>query len=408
MIGFPARISPRAAITCFIGMNLFTNGAANAAPEIPEGWNLSASAGEATNSEVYVYGQDNGVLSVIKTPMTAISNPRSIAQALDLDNCKGLGNAAMRDKHGGPWFQTVGPSGIHCNLFITQGDGQAYAILTLEQNPTQSNALDFATAIIRDKKGLRVDGGVARASGAAPKEPVSSAQAGNNNAALQKAIAAVPAANRPVAMVTRQEAQNSGGYVYYVYQPWMLFANGWATDSRCYDWDPRFLAPTPASLGTAGKRCELVKWRKTGTEYYFQDEDGSWDDAGKGAKLYAFTAGQQVEADLENTSGAGTAPVTGMISVNTIWSGKLKMSKTGFIQTDWANQTGISGGGFGGGASGGGTSSGRYYVNGYLIAVGDDRGGVSVGFIAGSHDENQPRYTYIYLNGDLYWPPEKK
>jgi hypothetical protein len=206
-------------------------------------------------------------------------------------------------------------------------------------------------------------------------------------------------------MVTRREGQSSGGLTYYTYKPWMLFSNGLATDSACYDWDPRFLAPTATSLGNSGKQCDFVKWRKTGAIYQFQDEEEGWEDSEDGAKLYPFAPGQRIEVDLENMSGAGTAPVSGAISVNTIWSGTLRMTKGGLIQSDWANQTGISGGGFGGSSSGGGSNvSGRYYTDGYLIAVQDAQGGISVGFIAGSNDEGQPRYTFIYLNGDLYWP----
>jgi hypothetical protein len=100
--------------------------------------------------------------------------------------------------------------------------------------------------------------------------------------------------------------------------------------------------------------------------------------------------------------------VTGMVSVNTVFRGGLQMTASGFMQSDWSNDTGISGAGIGGGASGSGVNlAGRYYADGYLIAVSDARGTIKIGFIAGSHDEGERRYTHIYLNGTQYWPGDK-
>jgi hypothetical protein len=382
-----------AAIACVIGLISLANIAAYAAPAIPNGWKARASNGE------YVYGVEDGIIAVTPVPVEVLEDPRKFAKLIEAQSCEGLGTAPMLEYNGQTWFQAVGKTGMQCSAFFIQGTGQAYIVMAIEKRGSKSDSTNFAKAIVLDKLGL---------SGLANRDIISGSST-TNEATLKAAIAAVPLVNRPIAMVTRQEAQSSGGYVYYVYKPWMIFANGWASDSSCYNWDPRYFAPTPASLGTADKKCDLVKWRKVGTEYDFQDKDGSWDDAGKGAKLYSFTPGQRLDATLENISGAGTAPVTGMISVNTIWSGTLRMTKSGLIQSDWANQTGISGGGFGGGASGSGAKlSGQYYIDGYLIAVGDKQGRISVGFIAGSNDKGQPRFTFIYLNGDLYWPGDKK
>jgi hypothetical protein len=229
-----------------------------------------------------------------------------------------------------------------------------------------------------------------------------------SDATLRAALAAVPVANRPIAMPTRRETRSLGGYNFVVYKPWMAFANGYATDSRCYDWDPRALAPTPQSLGAAGKRCDLVRWRRVGTSMQFQKADGTWESDDKGAVLYPFTPGLRLDRTLENAGGTGSTPGVGAIAVNTVFRGGLQMTAAGTMQSDWRNDTAISGAGIGGGASGSGTYlAGRYFADGYLIAVADARGTVSVAFIAGSHDEGEPRYTHIYLNGRQYWPRDR-
>jgi 3-isopropylmalate/(R)-2-methylmalate dehydratase large subunit len=110
--------------------------------------------------------------------------------------------------------------------------------------------------------------------------------------------------------------------------------------------------------------------------------------------------------------GIGTSEVEHVLATQTL---HLKQSKTLEVQVTGALGFGVTAKdlalaivhavGAGGGASGAGvTLAGRYDTDGYLIAVLDGRGTIKVGFIGGSHDTGEPRYTHIYLNGKQYWP----
>ncbi len=229
---------------------------------------------------------------------------------------------------------------------------------------------------------------------------------GTGDAQLRAALASVPVANRPIAMVGRQTGSSSGGFTYFVSMPWMIFANGYATDAQCFDWDPRYVTPTPAALKGPPHRCSLERWRKSGSVYEFQDENGKWEREANPMRVYPFKPGQRLDRNLKSISGAGSgAPVAGMISVNTVFRGGLKLTNAGLIYSDWSNDTGISGGGVGGGASGRGVNmQGRYYLDGHLIAATDPTGKIKIGFIGGAHDEGDVPFTYLYMNGKQFSP----
>ncbi|WP_161389662.1 hypothetical protein [Croceibacterium xixiisoli] len=222
----------------------------------------------------------------------------------------------------------------------------------------------------------------------APAQP-----AGN----LAQALEQVPPANRPVAIVLRSSTSFMGGMVMPTTQPWMLFANGWATD--CTAWDPAVTPPEPAALEPL--RCSMARWRKGADGYAFAEDDGSWDKAAP-SNLTPFRPGQTVEVDLVNKSGAGTAVGAPGLAVSSLTSGMLRMTAAGRIEVgSWTAVT-VSGANVGGGSSRSrGPAAGSYHLDGHLIAIADAQGGIRRGFIAEDRGTGGP---YIYLNGDLFWP----
>jgi hypothetical protein len=77
----------------------------------------------------------------------------------------------------------------------------------------------------------------------------------------------------------------------------------------------------------------VVRWRKGGTHFQFDDDDNGCS-TGKdaGAVLQPFKAGERIAVALENVSGTGSGPaMPGMVSVNSITSGELRMMMAGEI-----------------------------------------------------------------------------
>jgi hypothetical protein len=372
--------------------------AASASATLPPNWTRK----ETPRGTVYTFGANGAAVMFGQTPLSAIPRPATVAASLERPSgCPGISRAPVTEALPGRGVRIQTTEGATlCTVLIGASDTVAFVVIAVEQSSAGANAGVLAQTLFARAM---------RATVATPQPNTEvSTPATVSDAILRAALASVPIANRPIAMPTRRETRSSGGYNFVVYKPWMAFANGYATDSRCYDWDPRTLAPTPQSLGAAGKRCDLVRWRRVGTAMQFQKADGTWESDDKGAVLYPFTPGLRLDRTLENAGGTGSAPGVGAIAVNTVFRGGLQMTAAGTMQSDWRNDTGISGGNVAGSASGSGTYlAGRYFADGYLIAVADARGVVNIGFIAGSHDEGERRYTHLYLNGRQYWPADR-
>jgi hypothetical protein len=380
--------------------------------KLPNGWSKSG----GPEREMYTYTSNAAMILFGPVDPAKAADPRQAARDMDKpEGCAGISSVPVTAIAGGrgSMVQTR-TAKLSCTVMTGVSAGRGYLLIAMEQPAAKAQAGALSLSIFNRAMGSQA----AATPNAATPRPASAPRAtaagpaaappAAIDAALKKAIASVPPANRPIAMPTRQEVMMSGGFPYTTYRPWMLFANGYATDSSCYDWDPRQLAPTPQSLGAAGKKCDVVRWRKVGTKYQFQEENGSWDAADTGAVLYPFTPGLRLDRTLENQGGAGSVPITGMLSVNTVFQGGLRLTSTGFMQSEWSNQTVVSGGGVGGGLGGSGKNfAGRYHADGYLIAVADPQGVIKIGFIGGSNDEGQRRYHYLYLNGKQYWPPDR-
>ncbi len=377
------------------------------------GW--SAEAGK--NMITYTSPDKSALVMVME--MTEGPNPVSLNALADNfissvakpDNCPAMKGAVVQTTLNGQGVRAASSiptlaNSVKCSFVF--GKVGKKVVLVFEVQPGRSTTvlMPKMEAVVSHRLGIPARSASStntlRPSGSTAPPPATS----SSDAALKAALASVPVANRPIAMVGRATGSYSGGFNYVVYMPWMIFANGYATDASCFDWDPRYTAPTPAALSGPPHKCDVERWRKSGASYQFQDKDGSWETEKDPMRVYPFKPGQRLDRTLKSISGAGSgAPVTGMISVNTIFRGRLKLTNAGLIYSDWSNDTGISGGGVGGGASGRGVNmQGRYYLDGHMIAATDPAGNVKVGFIGGAHDEGDVPFTYLYMNGKQFSP----
>lgn len=236
--------------------------------------------------------------------------------------------------------------------------------------------------------------------GGAPARP---SAAGDEEVALTAAIAAVPAEARPVHIVLDGSGSFSGWPATYVYvvTTYLLFGNGWAT--RCSDWDPGLLRPTPESLGAAYPDCGLRRWRRSGASVELQDEEGSWSKpTGVIGELRSFKPGERINIDFGNVGGTGFAGAPGGVSTSMLSGSDLRMSSDGRIAVGGWSSVALSGATVGGGSSSRSQPKiGNYRLDGNIIAIRDATGSISRGFIAGVPVTGQAQH--IYLNGKQFW-----
>ncbi len=234
---------------------------------------------------------------------------------------------------------------------------------------------------------------------ASPSDDGSSALDG----ALKTAMSAVPKGNVPVRILLHGEGSFIGWPASYVYTvtTHLYFANGYMT--RCADWDPGLLSPTPESLGRLYPECGLARWRKTGTSLEVQDEEGLWSAVDtSGDSIRRFSPGERVDVNFGNVGGAGFGGAGAVVSVNTLFGEYLLMTSDGQIAVGEWSTTVLSGATIGGGGSGQSRPiGGRYYLDGHLIAIAEPDGAVTRGFIVGVNENGV--LGHIYLNGRQFW-----
>jgi hypothetical protein len=117
------------------------------------------------------------------------------------------------------------------------------------------------------------------------------------------------------------------------------------------------------------------------------------------ADFNGFAPGKSVSINVGNVGGGGASTYGG--SISQVSGGELKMTLSGDISSgDWVSNS-IQGGNYSGYA-GSNTAgvTGKYYLDGYLIAVQDRNGQISIGFI-GQKTEGTDIYTF--MNGEQYW-----
>jgi hypothetical protein len=218
---------------------------------------------------------------------------------------------------------------------------------------------------------------------APPAQPRPSPQASLRSAdtLLKAAIDAVPLANRPIGTAFRSAWDSVS--MSMAYTPWVLFQNGIAADADCPHWNPRGARP--------GTGCETTSWRRVGPD---KIQFGGDDDPISAGGFYGFTPGQRMTANMSRTGGGGVS------GANTVNGGTLRLTASGTIAVGRWNGVALSGSNYSGYSGNGGTIRGRYFLSGFLIAIQDEGGRTSLGFIAGKRETGG---NYLFLNGKQYW-----
>ncbi len=201
------------------------------------------------------------------------------------------------------------------------------------------------------------------------------------DAALVAAITAIPVANRPIGMAYRSEwnsvAMSMG------YTPYMLFGGGIAAEADCPNWNPKGARP--------GAGCDTTSWRRVGADkIHFGDDD----DPTKTGGFNGYKPGQRIAANMSRQGGGG---VSGASNVH---SGTLRLTSSGQIDVGSYNGVSVGGGNYSGYSGNSGSVRGSYYLNGYIIAIRDQQGRVSVAFFGGKRESGG---NYLFLNGEMFW-----
>jgi hypothetical protein len=242
----------------------------------------------------------------------------------------------------------------------------------------------------------------------APKPPVQVAAnntppSDNNITATknQQALIAyankIPAANRPVKMISRSSSSFSGWppISTFTISIYMLFADGFATN--CSDWDPAITAPKKEYMAEG---CYSTRWRKTGSNYQLLASDGTWDGSDIADDYAVPKKGERMDLNFGNINSYGQS--VGTMTAGTLSGSDLFMRSDGSIAVGkWAS-TNIAGPTVVG-YSGGNDKPliGQYYIDGNIIVLQDSDGTLSAGFITGVIDKGE--WQHIYLNGTHYY-----
>jgi hypothetical protein len=217
------------------------------------------------------------------------------------------------------------------------------------------------------------------------------------SADLKAIIERIPRANRPIDMAYRSEWDSVSMSMSFV--PWILFSGDIAMEADCKTWNYNF-TPALSTISKAAIGCLYAQWRKVGDAIKFDSDDPVDHGAENSPSRFAgFTAGQRIAISVQQQSG-GSVSGGFNSSTSVVSSGELRMSMTGQISV--GSWTGVStqGSNFSAYSNGSRAMRGTYYLDGFLIAIQDEAGRPSLGFIA---RKTEGRDRFMIVNGDLYW-----
>jgi hypothetical protein len=200
---------------------------------------------------------------------------------------------------------------------------------------------------------------------------------------LKEAIDRIPADRRPIGVIYTEGAWDSSNAM-ATWTPHILFPNGIAISPKCRRWNP--LGPI---VGEEAMGCGIYKYRLEGRTAYLDGKSESLDD------YQGFKKGEMLSINFDRVG--GLSPMMSTPGVNSTWGSELTMTSQGKINVgNWSGAT-VTGTGY---TAYGGSQSrgieGDYYVDGFLIAVKDKRGKISVSFIW------QQDGDHIFLNDEQY------
>ena len=210
----------------------------------------------------------------------------------------------------------------------------------------------------------------------------------NGQKARTAESAVVSEQNRPVASYTYLSQSWVGFPAMLTFEAEVAydFSNGYTV--YCANWDPRYLDPTPDSVGQAIEDCDVKKERP---------EKG----LNKG-----FKTGQTIDISFGNVSAGGFD--MGGSSSSSLSGSTLRMTRGGQIAIGKFNAFSVASGGNG---AGGGNKKraliGSYVLDGHLITIVTDSGEELVGFASWGSDSGSSQMDHVYINGEHFWNRKK-
>jgi hypothetical protein len=214
------------------------------------------------------------------------------------------------------------------------------------------------------------------------------------DAPLRQAIASVPAAHLPMLILDRWVMEMVGTNLLRVNKPWLAFGNGYATN--CFDWNPATTAPTPATLGNR-RDCAIARWQKIGTDRYrILDADGAKEDPLELSQLRPFSSGQRLQIDFDNWDGVSSGTLTGQLIYANVTIRELLLRRDGTIGSSSRNENWDRGTH----TTSNGSADGRYLLDGYLMALQQPDGRVTLHFTG--YSLNQSRLHIVALDGRMF------
>jgi hypothetical protein len=205
---------------------------------------------------------------------------------------------------------------------------------------------------------------------------------------LKAAMDTIPLANRPIGMVLSEGEWNSFTST-FEFTNMVLFPGGVAISADCRNWNPQ---QSPKNI----TGCEISSYTVTNGMVRFS---GDKDDVARLSSFKGFVAGKSVSINVRNVGGVGIASYDGGISQ--VSRGELVMTPSGEISSgNWVSSS-FQGSGYGVDTNSNKPGvTGKYYLDGFLIAVQDRNGQISIGFIGQKHESSD---VYTYLNGEQFW-----
>lgn len=370
---------------------------------LPDGWVSLESTKPTDTVALFKHEVAASALTVNIVPNDKIVDFINEERARLEPICPGISSVQMEtnSSDAGALIVPVSSMGTGCSISLV-GEGPRGAVVTTIGAGASMPMAFVDDAITIGRTALKIYAAknsistkaFASSLGKGQAQPVASSRGGANAkspTSLQAAVAAIPANNRPIAMINVSQWDSVA--MSMMPKPYILFANGYAVD-ECDPWDFTQMAPTPQALRSIGSDCTVKRWQKIGNSYRLQDSDGDWSEPGEAGYIRGFKAGERINVNHSNRGGAG-----GYGSSST-WGAGLRMTTDGqFASSQWSGVAISTTGASGYSANRGGTS-GTYYLDGFIIAVQDESGQISLGTIGRKVESGG---TYIYLNGDMMW-----
>ena len=262
------------------------------------------------------------------------------------------------------------------------------AMIVSDLAALQSRAAPFLAMIESFEVGSGAYEAERREAAAASRRPITP----RIEAELKAALDAVPAEARP-AFVEFHSVSGIGSYTTYKR---MYFPTGYMT--TCNRWDPARTRPTPDEFARDVPDCSIAAWRGPRGDVELQRGDRWVSVTDDDPTIHAFEAGQRLDIGYSNVGAFGVT--MGDLSAGTTGGSGLRMTTDGEIALSSWSSTSTTGSVSSNTTRRAGPVRGWYYVDGHLIAIMDEAGAISRGFIIGV---GQPgRLSSVSLNGRLY------